>query len=60
MVRTRTEAFNEWMRRYIKEPERFKREWQAVGDCLASVGAGKAPSYGERCSALMEKLEAGD
>lgn len=60
MIRTRSAAFNEWMRRYIEEPERFEREWQTVGEFRESVKAGEVPSYGERSEAMLAKLEAGE
>ena len=49
-------AFNEWMRRYIEEPDRFEREFQSVNEFLADESDGKEPSYGEACSAYMLKL----
>lgn len=51
-------AFNEWMRRYTDQPERFTREWQSVGAYLKEVGEGKEPTYGERCAALFAMLMA--
>lgn len=55
-------AFNEWMRRYIEEPERFKREWQTVGEYIQQASEGKTPSYGERSTAyfcgIIEELRA--
>lgn len=50
------EAFNEWMRRYTEEPERFSREWQTVGRFLREQAAGEVPTYGERCAAYLEQL----
>lgn len=49
-------AFNEWMRRYIEEPERFKREWETVGEYIQEKGQGQIPSYGERCVVYLEGL----
>lgn len=49
-------AFNEWMRRYIKEPERFRREWETVAEYIAKRGSGKSPSYGERCAAYLQNI----
>ena len=51
-------AFNEWMRRYIEEPERFMRDIQNVRDFLAAEGAGAMPSYGEECTTYLEKVAA--
>lgn len=60
MLRTRTEAFNEWMRLYIEEPERFKREWKTVTEFLTEEKAGTSPSYGQRCDVWLAKLEVGE
>ncbi len=46
-------AFNEWMRRYIEEPGRFRREWQTVNEYLQQTSESKTPSYGERCTAYL-------
>jgi hypothetical protein len=55
---------NEWMRRYIEEPDKFEREFQSVGEFLAETSAGKEPTYGERCSAyqfhLLDEMNAAD
>ena len=55
---TRSEAFNEWMRRYIKEPERFTREFQNVTEFISAQDAGVVPSYGDRCDAYLASIEA--
>ena len=57
---SRAEAFNEWMRRYIDEPERYRREMSEIKEFLASEADGKTPDYGERCSAYLESIEAGN
>lgn len=44
---------NEWMRRYIEEPEKFSREFQRVQDFLTDEAAGREPSYGQSCSAYL-------
>lgn len=49
-------AMNEWMRRYIEEPESFSREFEAVNKFLEEETEGIEPSYGEVCSAYMMKL----
>jgi hypothetical protein len=49
-------AFNEWMRRYTEEPEKFKWEWQTVTEFLSQQGAGKTPSYGATCAAYLQQL----
>jgi hypothetical protein len=48
---------NEWMRRYIEEPEKFSREFQSVQDFLTDEAAGREPSYGEACAAYIFKLQ---
>lgn len=57
---TRAEAFNEWMRRYIEDPERFRREMTTVREFLAEEAAGTEPTYGERCDEYLRRLEAGE
>ncbi len=59
MKRTRAEAFNEWMRLYTEEPDRYEREWQTVAAFLAEQAEGKTPTYGETCDAYLATLEAG-
>lgn len=49
-------AFNEWMRRYIEEPEQFEREFQSVTEFNAAVDSGNPPSYGTDCAAYMLKV----
>ena len=45
--RTMSEAFDEWMRRYEEEPERFTREFQDVQRFIEEGGReGKPTSYG--------------
>lgn len=57
-TRTRAEAFNEWMRRYIVNPDAFEREFQTVQRFLAPLG-GDDPGYGEVCAAYLDLLERG-
>lgn len=47
---------NEWMRRYIDEPERFSREFQAVSEFLADEAKGVEPSYGVSCAEYMFQI----
>jgi len=51
---------NEWMRRYIEEPERFQAEFRSVQQFLADEAEGREPDYGEACTAyqlgLMEEM----
>ena len=49
-------AFNEWMRRYIEEPERFRREWQTVQEYLAEEERGVKHTYGDTCAAYLMQL----
>ena len=48
-------AFNEWMRRYTDEPERFARDWQIVQEFLATSD-GQTPSYGASCAEYLAEL----
>lgn len=50
------DAFNEWMRRYTDEPERFQREWQTVNKFLASQSASREPSYGTQASEYLDVI----
>lgn len=49
-------AFNEWMRRFTEEPERFEGEFAAAKKFLAEHAAGVEPSYGEACAEYFGKL----
>jgi hypothetical protein len=50
-------AFDEWMRRYIDEPERFQREFQAVQDFISSGSGRSGPStYGENCAHYLGQI----
>ena len=49
-------AFNEWMRRYIEEPERFGREWRTINEFLQEEARGKKPSYGSSCAHYLQQL----
>ena len=57
MKRTIAEAFNEWMRLYTENPEKFQRDWQSVHMFLEEKQAGKEPSYGEACAAYLQQLQ---
>lgn len=37
-------ALNEWMRRFIDEPDRFEREFQTVGEYLRDQAEGREPT----------------
>ena len=49
-------CFNEWMRRFIEEPDRFAREFETVNQFLADEQDGREPSYGETSAAYMAQL----
>lgn len=49
-------AFNEWMRRYIENPEGYGREFQSVSEFLNDKVLGREPTYGETCAAYLTKL----
>lgn len=49
-------AFNEWMRRYTEEPERYAREFETVGLFLAEQAAGRTPTYGEECAEYLQRI----
>ncbi len=58
--RTMPEAFNEWMDRYINDPQKFSLQWQDVNKHLMEKNSGKEPTYGESCSAFLAKLLDGE
>lgn len=49
-------AFNEWMRRYIEEPEQYSREFEMVRQFEQQENAGQEPSYGRTSGAYLRKL----
>lgn len=58
-TRTRAEAFDEWMRRYIENPEGYEREFQTVSRFLEEQAPGRTTDYGNACDAYLALLEAG-
>jgi hypothetical protein len=58
-VRTRAEAFNEWMRLYIDNPEAFAHETASVRAFLEDKADGREPTYGEECDEILSRLERG-
>lgn len=48
--------WNEWLRRYIEEPERFKHEFLTILEFIRAEGDGRTPTYGEECLAYMKTL----
>lgn len=53
-MRTIAEAFNEWMKRYVEDPDGFEREWMTVGKFLAEQNGGQIPSYGQIAAATLQ------
>lgn len=51
-------CFNEWMRRFIEEPDRFEHEFETVGAFVRAEADGVEPSYGQTCTAYMNRLAA--
>lgn len=49
-------AFNEWMRRFIEEPDRFEREFQTVSQFVKDEAEGREPTYGEVCAPYLTQL----
>lgn len=49
-------AFNEWMRRFEQEPERFESEYASVKRFLQEKADGREPTYGESCAAYLIEL----
>lgn len=50
-------AFNEWMRRFTEEPERFEAEFETVGRFLNESRDG-IPSYGETATQMLHSIAA--
>ncbi len=46
-------AFNEWMRRFTEEPEKFRHEWEEVQRYVAEQADG-TPTYGQQALAYLE------
>lgn len=49
-------VFNEWMRRFVEDPNAYEHEFQVVSQFVADNLAGRTPTYGEKCVAYMDKL----
>jgi hypothetical protein len=61
MKRTDAQAFDEWMRRYIQEPERFKREFEDVEQFVREGGTeGQDTTYGQNCAEYLRRLREGE
>lgn len=49
-------AFNEWLRRYTENPEKFAREFQTVAEFQKQTAAGVEPDYGQSSIDYLTKL----
>ena len=59
-IRTRAEAFDEWMRRFIDNPAGYEREFETVQRFLEQEAGGKPTTYGAACAAYLTLLERGE
>ncbi len=50
------DAFNEWMRRYIEDPDGFEREWITVQRHMEETATGEDTTYGSHCVAILEEI----
>lgn len=51
-------AFNDWMREYIDEPEKFKASIRSATEFIGSDLAGEQPSYGtEAALTLLQYID---
>lgn len=50
------DAFNEWMRRYTEDPERFEAQFRTCGEFIAQAMQGEEPTYGHICQAYLEQI----
>jgi hypothetical protein len=50
-------GFNEWMRRFVDDPERFEHEWQTVHRFCKEKKKGKEPTYGENSCRYLAQIE---
>ncbi|WP_156379207.1 hypothetical protein [Rhizobium sp. Root149] len=56
--KTLARLHNEWMRRYIEEPEAFQREFETVLSFITDEQNGVEPSHGDECVAYLNLLAA--
>ena len=47
------EAFNEWMREYIDEPEKFEAHARSILEFVGADITGEEPSYGTSCALTL-------
>jgi hypothetical protein len=50
------EVFNEWMRLYIDEPEKFQSSWTSMKEFLLQEDQDLEPTYGTECAAFVFKI----
>lgn len=53
---TMAQAFNEWMRRYTKDPRAFAAEFEAVAAFQHGPRLNGEPVYGREMAAYLRKL----
>jgi hypothetical protein len=51
-------AHNEWMRRYIEEPERFAHDIRVISEFQGDEADGYLPQYGVECVLYLKQLKA--
>lgn len=51
------DALNEWMARYIENPEEFQASFQTVGQFLSDAHNQQTPGYGETAAAFLEEID---
>ena len=49
-------GFNEWLRRYEDEPERFEHEVKTLKQFRADEAVGDEPEYGRDCVPYLHKI----
>ncbi len=49
-------SFNEWMRRFTQEPDRYQREFETVSYFLQQLNGGFVPTYGAWCAGYLETI----
>ncbi len=54
------EAFNEWMRRYVEDPDGFEREWITVQRHMEETATGEDVTYGASCAAYLGRIMGGE
>lgn len=49
-------AFNEWMRRFIDDPARFKTEEAEIDEFLSDKLNDREPDYGAVCTVYLQRI----